>query len=104
MGRRITEGFDRIASELGLEAQSFGLPPAPRFRFSEEPDADASQRHVFFRELFKRGIFPHEPMLVSYAHQEEDVEETLQAFREALQVLTSEVGRSTAAKLKAQPG
>jgi glutamate-1-semialdehyde aminotransferase len=92
MGRRLTEGFDRIATELGLEARSFGLPPAPRFRFSATPERDASARHVFFRELFKRGVFPHEPMLVSYAHKEEDVEETLQAFQEALHVVKSDLG------------
>jgi len=87
MGERLKAGFDRAAQERGLQARSFGLPPAVQFRFSEDPARDESTRRSFFRELFLRGIFAARPFLLSYAHQRADVDETIEAMEEALDVL-----------------
>ena len=92
MGTRLKTGFDRLASELGLDAKSIGLAPVPRFKFSPDPIADAQARHVFFRELFVRGIFAADPFLISFSHMESDIDETINAMGEALQQVAKEVG------------
>lgn len=87
MGRRLQQGFDRAAEAAGLEARTFGLPPAVQFRFSTDPQADEAARNVFFRALFERGIFAARPFLVNYAHKEADIDETVRAMEAALQVV-----------------
>ena len=91
MGARLQFGFDGAARTLGLDARAIGLPPAVQFHFSEDPETDAAAHHVFFRELYRRGIFAARPFLLSYAHQENDIDETLGAMKEALAVVGEEV-------------
>jgi glutamate-1-semialdehyde 2,1-aminomutase len=90
MGIRLQTGFDQLSSERGLEARSIGLPPAPKFKFSADPAADGAARHVFFRELFLRGIFAAEPFLISFSHQIADIDETIVAMGEALDMVVEE--------------
>ncbi|MFQ5570819.1 MAG: aspartate aminotransferase family protein [Rhodothermales bacterium] len=96
MGTQLQFGFDVAARTLGLTARAVGLPPALQFRFSDEAASDEAARHVFFRELFRRGIFAARPFLLSYAHQLDDIDETLQAMQEALVVVAEEVPASRA--------
>jgi glutamate-1-semialdehyde aminotransferase len=84
MGERLQQGFDRAAEALGLEARAFGLPPAVQFRFSPDPERDEAARRVFFGELYQRGIFAARPFLLSYAHREAEVDETVAAMEAAL--------------------
>ena len=72
------------AADLGLEARSIGLPPAPRFKFSDDEETDAEMRHAFFRELYLQGVFAADPFLMSFSHQESDIEEALSAMKTAL--------------------
>jgi glutamate-1-semialdehyde 2,1-aminomutase len=87
MGARLQQGFDRAAAALGLPARAFGLPPAVQFRFSPDPGRDEAARQSFFGALYRRGIFAARPFLVSYAHREADVDETVAVMAEALAVV-----------------
>ena len=91
MGTRLQTGFDEIAKRHGLDAHSIGLPPAPKFRFAEDHEADAAARHLFFSGLYERGIFAAEPFLMSFSHREEHVDQTLAAMEESLQSVAEEV-------------
>jgi glutamate-1-semialdehyde aminotransferase len=91
MGTRLQVGFDKLSEDLGLEAKSIGLPPAPRFRFHDDPSADQATTKVFHRELYSRGIFMSDPMLVSFSHKESDIDETLDAMKAALEQVAEEV-------------
>ena len=91
MGELLMKGFDERAAGLGLDARSIGLPAAPQFKFASEPRVDEASRHVFFRELFERGIFPSRPFLINYSHKEGEISETLDAMAEALSVVADEV-------------
>jgi glutamate-1-semialdehyde 2,1-aminomutase len=84
MGERLRQGFDASARRQGLAARCIGLPPVVQFRFASEPHADVEARRIFFRELYRRGIFASHPFLLSYAHQEQDIDETIAAMDEAL--------------------
>ena len=92
MGERLNEGFDRAAESLGLPARTFGLPPVVQFRFSADPKRDEAERQAFFTELFRRGIFAARPFLLNYAHGEAEIDETVEAMREALAAARLEVG------------
>lgn len=91
MGERIMKGFDERAAAVGLDARSIGLPVAPQFKFSDDAKADEAARHVFFRELFARGIFPSRPLLINYSHKEADVAETLDAMEGALSMVAEAI-------------
>ena len=84
MGKRLMQGFDELAKHAGLAAYSNGLPQAPTFVFSGSPGVDDAQRHVFFKELLQQGIFPSRMFLMSYAHKEVDIDETLSAMEKGL--------------------
>lgn len=84
MGDRLKRGFDAAAAEVALAASTFGLPPAVQFRFSPDGKVDDAARDIFFRELYRRGIFAAQPFLMNYAHKAADVDETIDAMREAL--------------------
>ena len=84
MGQRLRDGFDAAAADVGLAARSYGLPPAVQFRFSPDSETDVRAHEVFAREMLRRGIFAARPMLLSYAHQPADIDETIGAMRPAL--------------------
>ncbi len=92
MGRRLQQGFDHAAREVGVEARSIGLPPAVQFRFSDQREKDDAARAAFFRELYRRGIFPAVPFLLNFAHDPDAIDETIAAFREALEITAGEMG------------
>lgn len=87
MGARLRDGLDAAISDLNLEARTYGLPPALQIRFGDDAGTDERARHVFFRELYRRGIFASQPFLLSYAHQAADIDETLEAMHDALAVV-----------------
>lgn len=91
MGERLRDGFDRTAERLGLDAHAYGLPPAVQVRFSRDADVQESARLVFDRELYRRGVFASHPFLLSYAHQEADVDEAVAAMEPALEAVADEV-------------
>jgi glutamate-1-semialdehyde 2,1-aminomutase len=89
MGTRLKNGFDRAARERGIDATTFGLPPAVQFRFGHREAPNEAAHTLFFRELFERGIFAARPFLLSYAHDTAAIDETLQAMGDALDVVAS---------------
>ena len=80
MGKKLMAGFDALASRAGVSASSVGLPQVPGFRFSEESDTTRSLRQAFDRGLLRRGIFPAGQFLLTYAHKEAIIDETLEAM------------------------
>ena len=91
VGQMLSDGFDKLAADAGLDWRSFGLPVAVQFRFSEDPSEDNRLRKALFRELLKDGVFPSQPFLMNYAHQESDVEETLASMERAIGELAGRV-------------
>jgi glutamate-1-semialdehyde aminotransferase len=85
MGRRLMDGFNAIAKELGLEAYAAGLPPAPFLKFNT-PDAGYNERleYLWFRELFKEGVFVVLRWFICYSHKPSDTDETIDRARIAL--------------------
>jgi glutamate-1-semialdehyde 2,1-aminomutase len=69
-------------------------PDCPRYEYCPKNGADVAAcdterwERVFWQEMLDQGIFltanQYESQFVSYAHTDEDVEETLAAYRQAL--------------------
>lgn len=85
MGRRLMAGFNAIAKELGVEGYAAGLPPSAYLKFNT-PDAAANARmeYLWFRELFREGIFVMLRWFISYSHTEKDIDESIEKAKRAL--------------------
>jgi glutamate-1-semialdehyde aminotransferase len=85
MGKRLMDGFNRIAAECGVEASAAGLPPAPFLKFNT-PDKAYNERleYLWFRELFREGVFVILRWFICYSHKPSDIDEALEKARRAL--------------------
>lgn len=100
MGRRLMEGFNRLAKERGIEAYAAGLPPAPFLKFNT-PDKEYNERleYLWFRELFREGVFVILRWFICYSHKPHDIDETLEKAWKALKrALEAEPKERTTAK------
>ena len=92
MGQRLMDGFNRIAAECGIQAYAAGLPPAPYLKFNT-PDKAYNERleYLWFRELFRDGVFVVLRWFICYSHKPSDIDEALEKARKALkQALVAE--------------
>ena len=85
-GERLIAGIDQSVQEHHLEGY-FGTicKPCNLLFFTRDNDHQPSQpmRTLFMQEIIKRGIIAPS-LVVSYSHTDEDIERTLEAFKEAL--------------------
>jgi glutamate-1-semialdehyde aminotransferase len=85
MGKRLMNGLDEIAHDLGVEAHAAGFPPASFLKFSAlDEQRNARLDFLFRRELYREGIFASVRWFISYSHEEKDIDETLEHARKAL--------------------
>jgi glutamate-1-semialdehyde aminotransferase len=85
MGRRLMDGFNRMAKELGIEASAAGLPPSPYLKFSARDKAyNERLEYLWFRELFREGIFVILRWFICYSHKEADIDEAIEKAGRAL--------------------
>jgi glutamate-1-semialdehyde aminotransferase len=86
MGKRLMEGFDTMARELGVEGRAAGLPPGAFLKFERpgDPGFHARVEFLWHRELYREGIFGNNRWFISYSHSEADIDEALDKARRAL--------------------
>jgi glutamate-1-semialdehyde aminotransferase len=81
IGRALMDGLDRLARDLGVEAQAVGVPPMPFLAFNyAEPEAREAARYFFYREMARRGVLlhPSHHWFVCAAHTQQDLDHTLE--------------------------
>lgn len=85
MGRRLMDGFNRLAAEFGIEAYAAGLAPAAYLKFNT-PDKGYNERleYLWFRELFREGVFVVLRWFICYSHRPSDIDEAIEKARRAL--------------------
>jgi len=90
MGRRLQESYNRMASDLKIEGctQVVGLPPltVPTF-LDKAGNPSLLLKSLFQQEVLKRGVLFGASHCVSYSHSEADIDMTLAAYYEAMEVL-----------------
>ncbi|MFQ5770874.1 MAG: aminotransferase class III-fold pyridoxal phosphate-dependent enzyme, partial [bacterium] len=85
MGNRLMTGFKEIIQEAGVPARVVGLPPAPSIRFEfEKEEENRTFQNKLFSTLCQNGIFPNEPWFITYSHQAEDIDQTLEIMEHAV--------------------
>jgi glutamate-1-semialdehyde 2,1-aminomutase len=86
-GTRLKDGVNRISRELGVPGQMVGMPYRLVYRFLDPDEARRRlQRTLLIQELLQRGVLTFRGFLLpSLAHGEEALEQTLAAYRGALQ-------------------
>jgi len=88
VGERLRGGVHEHGRKLGVPVHLAG--PGPRTTFHFEPLdglGELAQLSLFVQECLVRGVFHNGNLLPSFAHGEQDVEQTLAVFHEALTVV-----------------
>ena len=108
MGKKLMDGLDNLAVEMGIEAKCIGIPPMPHLIFISKDEVENQiARDVFYLETVTRGIFlsPNHLWFISFSHKDKDIDETLEASRQAFKLAKEKLSdqqarRSAAEKLK----
>lgn len=90
MGERIQAGYNRHVDALGLRdyTSCIGMGPRTFIQF-QDPEGKIPMLHLkslFQQEVAKRGILFNGNHLLTYSHSEEDIDYTVESYREALEV------------------
>ena len=97
-GTRLREGLAAAAAKHGLAAQVSGEPPVFDIFFTDRPivdyratlTADRDRIKRFNQELVARGMVKAvNKIYVSLAHSDQDVDQTLEIFAQALTAIAS---------------
>ncbi|MDE2698542.1 MAG: hypothetical protein OXI23_06705 [Gemmatimonadota bacterium] len=83
IGSRLIEGINAVCEAGGLSYHLIGVGPMPRPVID---DSDRDRCMAVLRGCLARGYYlhPSHPMFLSLAHTEADIEDTIEAVREAI--------------------
>jgi glutamate-1-semialdehyde 2,1-aminomutase len=88
IGQGIVDGVDAAAKELGISMRFPGKPCNASVRFDiDDPALAKGISTLWEQELLRRGICADGMFYICYSHTREDVERTVEAGTEALQVV-----------------
>lgn len=85
MGGLLRKGFEEIFRETDFPASTIGVDPGFVIDFSPAGEEGESLHRGLFDALYNRGIFANEQWFITYTHQSEDIEQTLEAMRHSIQ-------------------
>jgi glutamate-1-semialdehyde aminotransferase len=91
LGERIQAGYNRHVEAMGLGSitKSIGMGPRTFIQFND-PSGKIPMLHLkslFQQEVVKGGILFNGNHSITYSHTEEDIDYTLEVYRDALEVL-----------------
>jgi glutamate-1-semialdehyde 2,1-aminomutase len=98
LGEHLIQGLNALVARHQLPARAYGepLPPMPFLAFTHSSEeVNEALRTTFYSEMFRRGILLH-PRHLWYtcrAHSAADIERTLAAADEAMEVISAQVMR-----------
>ena len=94
MGQRLKSGYNEIASLLGIShlTTMIGYGFWPEYVFKDtEGNISLETQSLFQQELVRRGILTRAGMFLCGSHQTSDIDKTLSAFHEAMEVVSAAV-------------
>jgi glutamate-1-semialdehyde aminotransferase len=87
-GERLHRGMNELAATIGLNFTMTGNPPRGGILIkNERGEEDLLLKSIFLQETVKRGILFGGPVFICYSHTSDDIEATLKASGEAMEVL-----------------
>jgi len=90
LGRRLQDGYNRLTSDMGMTeyTECIGLAPRTVITFKDKEGKNSLfMKSLFQQEAIKRGILFSGAHCICYSHIVEDIETTLGAYQEALDIL-----------------
>ncbi len=91
-GERLHRGVNELAEIIGVSLRITGNPPRGGISIkNEEGKEDLLLKSIFLQETLKRGILFGGPVFISYSHTSYDIERTIQASGEAMEVLRTAI-------------
>jgi glutamate-1-semialdehyde 2,1-aminomutase len=87
LGQRLRDGLERVGEVSCFSIKSSGPPAVPFYRIAGESNFYLQQK--FCRSIISKGVYfhPHHNWFMSAAHNESDIDETIQIAAEALKNL-----------------
>jgi glutamate-1-semialdehyde aminotransferase len=104
-GRKVRDGYNQIAARLGMGyTRCVGLDCRSMAVFDNTAGNPLEMKSLVQQELLKRGILWQGFHNLSFSHTDADVEYTLDAYREVLELLSRAVDQgSVRASLRGEP-
>jgi glutamate-1-semialdehyde 2,1-aminomutase len=88
IGKQLKDGYNELAEELGLPyTRCSGMDCRTIVTFDASAGEPLELKSLLQQEMIRRGVLWNGFHNVSYSHREEDVDHTLAAYHEALQIL-----------------
>jgi glutamate-1-semialdehyde-2,1-aminomutase len=101
-GRKLKDGYNVLARELGLEkyTQCIGYPPRTIITFRDENgNEDLLLRSLFQQECIKRGILFTGNHNICFSHTNKDIDYTLRVYRTVLEIIKDAIERNKVREL-----
>ena len=101
LGARLAAGTNALAEKAGVGMRCIGYPPRVLIvtdRVGASEVEDNALKSLFLQETVKRGVLMAWQMFPMYAHQDADIDRTLDVFEEALEVCRDAIERGDVAE------
>lgn len=91
-GQKFLDKLSKIVEESKVPATVSGIPPMPYLTFDKVDDKYRERRTLFYTETIRRNLFiqPYHHWYIAYRHTDEDLEYSLNAIAEALEITNKE--------------
>ncbi len=102
LGRRLQDGYNRLVSDLDMteNTECIGLAPRTVVTFKDKEGKNSLlMKSLFQQEAIKRGILFSGAHCICYSHSVDDIETTLGAYQEALEILARGIKQGRLAEL-----
>lgn len=97
-GKALQDGYNLLAREFGLQrvTECIGLSPRTVIAFKDETGSESLiLKSLFQQECLRRGVLFSGSQNICASHSREDIEHTLHAYREALEILFDALSTNT---------
>ncbi|MBW1712345.1 MAG: aminotransferase class III-fold pyridoxal phosphate-dependent enzyme [Deltaproteobacteria bacterium] len=86
LGSRLKQGFNQLARKHGLaeRIQLRGRPSWHCFKYDDDPNGPQLVRSLFQQEANRRGVLVLNSHNMTYAHQDQDIDQTLEVYDQTL--------------------
>lgn len=107
VGKKLKEGFNEITEEFELDniIKCVGMPPRLNLSFTKTGNiTEIELKSLVMQEMVKRGILFTWTIFTSFSHTDKDIETTLEAYVDAMEVCKKAVKEDNAMKyLEGEP-
>jgi len=89
-GKKLQDGYNALAKELGVDrwTECLGLPPRTVVTFRDEAGTESLLlKSLFQQECVRRGVLFSGGQNLCYSHSDQDIEQTLEVYRSAMEIL-----------------